>query len=854
MNAPRKSALFAATAMSLAYAMPAFAQDTDAPEESASTNDIVVTAQRIEQRLQDVPISITVIDQQTLSNNNLSNPKDLAQLTPGLAVNNRNGSDNTTFTIRGFQQDRGSLATVGTFFADVVAPRGSGATPGGDGAGPGALFDLQNVQVLKGPQGTLFGRNVTGGAILLVPQKPKDRVEGYLEASAGNYNMWRVQGVLNFPISDTARMRIGVDHQDRHGYLKNVGIFGDGTYGNRGMGDTNYWTARASLVLDLTPDLENYTIFTYTSSKSNGVVPKITAAFPGTSNLAFFGNESIAQMAREAPFGPWAISNRLPDSQSASETWQAINTLTWRANESLTVKNIFSYAEFRGKLNLELFGTYSLLPGVVSGTETPATVRGFAFTHNVGGYGNTNAQRSLVNELQFQGTPGDGRFTWQAGGYVEVNNPIGFSGVQTASFTACADILTFSCLPGGAAPGGNALSGGTGSYSIQQTEYRDYALYGQATYKISEALSVTGGFRYTWDTMKTLLNNATSLFNQVPSNVTFRCTNTFSLPGTVGILYTSNQRDTACLQTIKKDSSAPTWLLGVDFKPVEDVLLYGKWSRGYRQGGIAIFGVDPIQRFDPETVDTFELGAKTSWRGAMPGSFNTAVYYNNFRNQQLQLGVACVPSLPNFTVPCAGNSTLINAGKSVIQGFEADFNISPFKGLRLDLAYAYISAKLKSIVVPAVLPPYNSLTPPLAEGCGGEQCNTIANSGPPHQLVASMAYTLPLAESAGKFTISGTLVYQSRRRIVQDGVVNRTNPANPITSGAGVAPSSTVINLNATWQDVAQMPVDLSFFVTNLTNKPVILQINDNTLRGFISSTIGEPRMWGFRLRYKFGN
>ncbi len=247
MKYATRTALLAATALGMNFAMPAFAQDAqEEADDAASSSDIIVTAQRTDQRLQDVPISITVLTQEALANNNITNAKDLAAFTPGLAVNNRYGADNTTFTMRGFYQEQRSFATVGVFFADVVAPRGSGATFGGDGAGPGALFDLARVEVLKGPQGTLFGRNSTGGAIQLVPVKPKDKTEGYIEGSLGNYDMWRLQGVANFAISETARMRIGFDHQDRKGYLKNVGRFGDGDFDGREMGDVNYWAARAS--------------------------------------------------------------------------------------------------------------------------------------------------------------------------------------------------------------------------------------------------------------------------------------------------------------------------------------------------------------------------------------------------------------------------------------------------------------------------------------------------------------------------------------------------------------------------------------------------------------------------------
>ncbi|MDR2857481.1 MAG: TonB-dependent receptor [Novosphingobium sp.] len=867
MAITRKAALAAATILTACNALPAWAQDTGGGGDT-SANDIVVTAQRIEQRLQDVPISITVLDQNKLANNNISNLKDIASFTPGFAVNNRYGADNTTFTIRGFYQEQRSFATVGVFFADVVAPRGSGATFGGDGAGPGAMFDLQNVQVLKGPQGTLFGRNVTGGAVLLVPKKPTDKLEGYVEGSAGNYDMWRAQAVINVPLSDTFRIRAGVDHQDRHGYLKNVGNLGDGKFDGRDMGDVNYWAARLSMLGELTPNLENYTIFSYTHSQSNGMIPKITAAFPGNSNQAAFGNESVAQMVREAPYGFWSVSNRVPDSQSIAETWQVINTLTWTASDSLTVKNILSYGEMRGKTNLDLFGNYALLPGVTFGNETSRDVRGFAFTHNNGMAGYTNAQSSFVAELQFQGHPGDGRFTWQAGGYAELNDPLGWSGVQTASFTACTDVLVFNCLPaavlGGPSfvPSGNPLynaltiSGGTGAYSLQQSRFRDYALYAQASYKLTEQLTLTGGIRYTWDKMNTDLINLTPVFTLVPSNVRFACTNP-KAPGYNGAPNPANYATylsltdalTDCRQNLHKNTRAPTWLLQADYKPVDNVMLYGKWSRGYRQGGLAVYGPDPLQPYDKETVDTFEVGAKTSWRGSIPGSFNIAGYYNNLRNQQLQLGVACNQNKPlppgqtDFII-CTGNATIINAGKSRIWGIEADLNVSPFEGMRLDLSYGYIHARLLKVTIPVVPGPYNDITAPLSKGCSGEQCDTLPNSGPPHQVVASANYTLPLDPSVGRISLGGTFVYQSRRRIVADSVPG---------SGGGIAPSSSVLNLSVNWENVAQMPIDASFFMTNVTNEKVIQQINDNTARGFISSIVGEPRMWGFRLRYKFG-
>ena len=219
-----KIILGAAIVLALGQSASVFAQtqkmaQSNSVEAEDTMNTIIVTAQRVEERLQDVPISMTVFNQQQLSDRNVTFASDLAIYTPSLSIDNQFGYDNTVFSLRGFSQALQTSPTVGVFFADVVAPRGGPiGRSGGDGAGAGDLFDLQNVQVLKGPQGTLFGRNTTGGDVLLVPAKPTSAPGGYVEVSAGNYDMERVQGVLNMPLNDNIRMRLGFDQQTRDGY------------------------------------------------------------------------------------------------------------------------------------------------------------------------------------------------------------------------------------------------------------------------------------------------------------------------------------------------------------------------------------------------------------------------------------------------------------------------------------------------------------------------------------------------------------------------------------------------------------------------------------------------------------
>jgi iron complex outermembrane receptor protein len=206
MSKFQKSVLLVTTALTLSAPVSLRAADSVLAAGQNAVEQIVVTARRREERLQDVPISISVFNQQQLTNRNVVNSQDLVKFTPSLSANNNFGAQNSNFAIRGLFQDIGTAPSVGVFFADVVAPRGaSQGQAAGDGAGPGDFFDLQNVQVLKGPQGTLFGINTTGGDILLVPQKPTDQFEGYAQGSFGNYNMFGGQGVINIPVNDQVR-------------------------------------------------------------------------------------------------------------------------------------------------------------------------------------------------------------------------------------------------------------------------------------------------------------------------------------------------------------------------------------------------------------------------------------------------------------------------------------------------------------------------------------------------------------------------------------------------------------------------------------------------------------------------
>jgi iron complex outermembrane receptor protein len=239
--------------------------NAQAEEVSAGAGDIIVTARRVEERLQDVPISITVFTGEELTRKNISVPTDLATYTPSLSVNQRYGPEKVSFSIRGFNQDQSTAPTVGVYFADAVGIRAQGATTGGNSVGAGAFLDLENVQVLKGPQGTLFGRNTTGGAILITPKRPAERLEGFVEGSYGNYDQQRIQGAINLPLAEGFRVRVAAERNKRDGYMKNLSGRGVGAYN-----DVDYVYGRLIVQAELTPELENYTIIHYSDNKGKG--------------------------------------------------------------------------------------------------------------------------------------------------------------------------------------------------------------------------------------------------------------------------------------------------------------------------------------------------------------------------------------------------------------------------------------------------------------------------------------------------------------------------------------------------------------------------------------------------------
>ncbi len=795
-------------AVALALAAGAHAQQAQQPapasqESAIGLNEIIVTAQRIQQRAQDVPISMTVLNQGELANRNITTSSELAQAVPGLSVDNSWGSEATSFSIRGFQQALQTTPAVAVYFADAVVPRGGDVSePTGAGVAPGTFFDLQNVEVLKGPQGTLFGRNTDGGAVLLVPRRPTSQFAGYVQGGFGNYGQNQVQAVLNLPVTSRVRVRLGVNHGGRNGYLDNISGVGPRHFGN-----LDYTAIRLGVAADVTNSVENYTVASYNRSIDNGVLPQLFACNP--SPLTVGPTLCAPQLGYQQAKGPYAVANQMPSPESYLKQYQVVNSTTWHASDYLTVKNIANYGRLITSLDSSLFGAFTIPSPVgniqlYSSDSNPSIVPGWK----------TTDEYTWSDELQLRGALFHDGLTWQGGGYIERSSPLGDpTGTLSANFLSCTDVATFTCSGGGII-----------DRNLSAVHFNDHAAYAQGTYKLLPHFNVTGGVRYTWDNTTATVHQTDYAFTpSVPGTPIFTfCASPLLPPSALA---------TGCTQQFSQDSSAPTWLLDFDYTPTRNLLVFAKYARGYREGSVATFVSDPYHIYGPEHVNDYELGEKWSFSSRVSGSFDVTGFYDDFTNEQLLAGFS-----PISTSGGQPESGVINAGKSHIWGLEVETTVEPIRHVLASLSYAYLNTKLISAHIGAPPPGYIVEYPAVVGG--------PLPFAPKNKASAALSYGLPLAQGTGRVTVGANYTYTSAM------LTNATASPYDFVPGYGLLGAS----LN--WRGIMGSRFDAQLYGTNLTDRRYYDNLTQlyNSIFGIAAGYLGPPRMYGIRVRVNFGD
>ena len=637
MNKYRASASLAVLAIAAAVPALAMAQDAERP---SLVDELVVTAQKREQSLQDVPIVVTTLSQRVLQDAGVRDLKDLIQVTPGLLVTSTANESQTVARIRGIGtvgDNPGLESSVGIVIDGVYRPRAS--------TGIGDLGELQRVEVLKGPQGTLFGKNTSAGVINVITADPTFERSAEIVATYGNYDSRELSVSLNGPIvEDKLAGRLYVAGRKRDGFYDVITGKGGRTtdYDN----NRNYWTARGSLLFTPTDTLRVRGTVDYTQRNESCCLAQFLVRGPAADALnqasGIVASPPVANKESRTVYSDRGGPNDVRDMGiSVAATWET----PWLNNASLT--SISAFRDWR----------------TLIGQDSDFTAADLAYRdkdHHM-----RTSFEFFSQELRYNGEAGN--LNWMVGAFF-AHEKLG----QEFPLMIGNDLERFLSLrySGGASntylstllgmPVGSVFPAGLGSNDKFEQKSDTLAFFTNNTYAFTDQLELTVGLRYTTEE-KTLaaayqnVGTGASCARLLASSISAALKGALSPAVCAAFMdpgfnsYTSTQKQSA-------NEVTGTAKLSYRFSP--DLLTYVSYARGYKSGGFnldrarfAIGAPNPDTFFAPEFVDAYELGAKsTLFNGNV--ILNGALFWQDFEDFQLNTytGISyIVDSIPKVT-------------------------------------------------------------------------------------------------------------------------------------------------------------------------------------------------------------
>ncbi|MCJ2189104.1 TonB-dependent receptor [Novosphingobium beihaiensis] len=762
----------------LLSAAPAWAQ---APADGVSSQkEIIVTARRRNEAIQDVPLTVAAIGSEALETRGVHTEADLQIAIPGLVVRTSNNSNQLNYVMRGESVDAysGSPPGVQPYINEVPFPTISAT----------AFYDLASVQAVKGPQGTLFGRNSTGGAVLFQTQEPVNYFTGYASIQYGNRDKLIAEGALNLPlVDDKVLVRLAGTATSGGAYVRNL-------YDGKLLGDSQNRSGRFSLLLRPVESLTNVT--TVQISKSTGTNAPNTmyhtipcgddygfnsctyspdnqpffdsllagGLFPGYPSGYVYpgGFEDLPEFLRSQ--GKYVVNANAPFFHRAHSE-MVVNKTNFEVSPYITIKNVFGFSFSKNAINYDT--DYSPYPIVqqyspsleLTGEDLPVE---------------TSSTRTWSDELQIQGATPDDRLNWLAGVFYIDSTEDYFSPLWLGA-------LDFSV----------AYNAKTGN--------RSFAVFGQATYKLTDQLSLTLGGRYTWEKI-TLRQLEQSIFGA------------------------GNP------QQVKQDD--PSWTVSLDYHVSPDLMLYATTRGSWRRGGFNPFNPPTAtpttaatgsggNYFLPEKVRDAEIGIKYSGDGAgIPVRANVALY---------QSWVTNIQKTAYTVIGGTVSSATINVPKAKIKGIEADLGIQPASWLSLGGTMTYTDAKFTEATSslfgqPVVYGPFGDVP----KFSGSVYADT----------------SLDLPGEAGSLNYHVEVYNQSSFYF--------SNLGGTLQPGTKL-PAYTLVNMRLDWDEIMGSGVKASLFVKNLTGKVYYTGGSAGAQNFSVeSATFGAPRTYGVALRVDF--
>lgn len=577
-----KSVMLCTCALGIVAAVPADAQtssETAGPSADAAGDgqtappaydDIVVTAQRREQSLLSVPIAITAVTGDALAQAGVSDSSQLAAVVPNLQINSAYGKTQPNFSLRGIgvgnEYSANQASPIGVYIDDAyIASRTS------QGA---QLYDLERIEVLRGPQGTLFGRNTTGGAINMITRKPDlSGSSGYVEASYGNYDTRHAQAALETTlVEDQLGVRISANYDHNDPTFRNL-------VANRPSpnGGTSY-SGRAQLRWKPVPELD-VLLKAYGSKDrlTQGALHSIGATATGVNPITGYSRDGLGFYEVEYGYAGRRRTN----------SYGFLGKISYEASDSVTLHSLTSYD-----------GGYFLVDN--DADAQPLSLLDYTPSSKTHQFNQELRANISVDRLDLVLGAYYGTDT------TRTNNNLGLY-FFLRDLGAPADV-----------------TGATGGFSINQRYTQDRkstAIFAQADYELTDQLTLTAGLRYTWD--KSKLRDALSYFGDYDYQPIVYTVTDPANPGQP-------------VPTQYGKDGAFTGRLALNYEFDSGTILYASYNRGYRAGtfnGGAYASVAQLDYIRPETVNAYEIGSKGRLFGGAV-SYSLAGFYYDYKNQQ----------------------------------------------------------------------------------------------------------------------------------------------------------------------------------------------------------------------------
>jgi iron complex outermembrane receptor protein len=792
-----KSPLCAIAFMALVAPPVVLAETASGPaaqDDGAKLDEVVVTARRRDESLEKVPIAVSAISAEQLGERQVRTDSDLQLSVPGLTIRQTQGNNSLTYSIRGQTADTfsGSPSAVVTYLNEVPLTIGGAST----------FFDLESVQVLKGPQGTLFGRNATGGAVLYSSAKPKNATEGLLRARVGNLDLREIEGMFNTPIvQDKVLLRGAINVIKRDGYIHNLL---DDSY----LGETDRKSGRLSLTILPTDNLENTTVaqvsrtdgtntgasYTYSvyqcGDTNNGVSLTCGSGFlfgPGLDDayqtpglwdqyLATHPEAYTAGLAayveEQKRMGPY--KTRHPgEADHHGRDWMVTNTTSYDFSDTMRLKNIL------GASHTE---TDSEQPQLGAPFITILTAN-----LDTGESGNELDVDSLSEELQLHGSAIDGALTYIVGAYYQ-KTETDTLWPQTYFYMRPLDLQ-------------GVNSAVTNAFRLRN---ETKAIYAQSNYDLDgltgvKGLSVTTGVRQTWEHVE---------IEQLPEAT-----------------YTASAADQ------ERSFKDPSWELGLEYQVTDDVLTYLKHRGSFRSGGFN-GAAPPVNSdatgggnmFDSEHVRDVEAGVK--FRGLVadrPAALNIAIYKQWIKDvQRVEF-----PD-PDGAGGLASIAVTANVPEAEVKGFEVEASLLAASWLEVGISMAFTDAVFTDSEVDLFGTSYSY----------GPFGDTPKRSGS-----AFAQIYFPTDEALGPISFRTEMYAQSEQYF--------SNAADSVAPDTQL-PGYGLLNARLSWNEIMHSDFSAALFGKNLDDREYFT--GGMTLAaalGHNAAAVGEPRTYGLELTYQ---